>query len=166
MKLLNVNSKKNIRAFIILTFLPIILASIVSAIVRNYTSLYNNLNTPIKIPSIVFIIVWSILYLTMGYASYRIYMVRESGKNIGNSLFAYIVQLILNYLWVFIFFSFRLYGIAFCELIILISVVISTIVLFFKQDKIAAFLLIPYTVWLIFAAFLNFIIWMFNEMLG
>lgn len=166
MKLLNVNGKKNIRAFIILTFLPIILASIVSAIVRNYTSLYNNLNTPIKIPSIVFIIVWSILYLTMGYASYRIYMVRESGKNIGNSLFAYIVQLILNYLWVFIFFSFRLYGIAFCELIILISVVISTIVLFFKQDKIAAFLLIPYTVWLIFAVFLNFIIWMFNEMLG
>ena len=161
MKLLNVNGKKNIRAFIILTFLPIILASIVSAIVRNYTSLYNNLNTPIKIPSIVFIIVWSILYLTMGYASYRIYMVRESGKNIGNSLFAYIVQLILNYLWVFIFFSFRLYGIAFCELIILISVVISTIVLFFKQDKIAAFLLIPYTVWLIFAAFLNFILFEF-----
>ena len=80
MKLLNVNGKKNIRAFIILTFLPIILASIVSAIVRNYTSLYNNLNTPIKIPSIVFIIVWSILYLTMGYASYRIYMVKKVGK--------------------------------------------------------------------------------------
>ena len=67
-------------------------------------------------------------------------MIRDSGKDIGTSLFFYIIQLLLNYLWPVIFFSFRLYGMAFIELIVLFIFVGITFVKFIKLDKIADFI--------------------------
>ena len=91
-------------------------------------------------------------------------MIRDGGKDIGTSLFFYIIQLLLNYLWPVIFFSFRLYGMAFIELIVLFIFVGITFVKFIKLDKIAGFLFIPYMAWLIFAGVLNYFVWWKNEM--
>ena len=100
----------------------------------------------------------------MGFACYRIYMIRDSGENTGTALFYYIVQLLLNYFWYILFFGLRLYGLSFIELIILFIFEIITFIKFIKLDKIAGFLLIPYILWTIFGGVLNFFVWMKNEM--
>lgn len=160
-----VKGKIKVIPLIILTILPLLGGGIVGYLNRNSMNIYMNIERPsFAPPAIVFIVVWTILYLLMGFASYRIYMLRDQDENVGNSLFLYVVQLLLNYLWSFIFFSFRLYGVAFIELVILFIIVLLTFIKFIKLDKLAGILLIPYLLWLIFAGVLNFFIWMKNEM--
>lgn len=100
----------------------------------------------------------------MGLAAYRIYMNNKQGKNDYNGYFNYLVQLLINFLWSIIFFNFRLYGISFILIIILLIFIIITVIKFFKTDKIAGILMIPYILWTVFATYLTFYIWMFNEM--
>lgn len=115
-------------------------------------------------PPIVFSVVWPILYLFMAIAAYRIYMIGKEGTNVKGALTLYGIQLILNFLWSFIFFKFRLYGLAFVELVILFIFIVLTTISFLKKDKIAGILMIPYVLWVAFAGILNFYIWMLNEM--
>lgn len=160
-----VKEKIRIIPLILLTILPLLGGLVVGYLNRNSMNIYNNIKLPsFAPPGYVFPIVWSILYILMGFASYRIYMYRDTEEDIGNSLFIYIVQLLFNYLWSFIFFSFRLYGVAFIELVILFILVVITCIKFIKLDKLAGALLIPYLVWLIYAGVLNFLVWMYNEM--
>lgn len=146
--------------------IPILGGFLVSYINRNAINYYSttvkkHFFTP---PSIVFIIVWSILYLLMGIAAYRIYIRNKVNNDDNGAYFFYLIQLILNFMWSFIFFTFRLYGISFIWIIILFVFVIITFIKFIKIDKIAGLLLVPYMLWLVFAGFLNFFIWVFNEM--
>lgn len=164
-KIFKVNGKFKLLPFIVLTILPVIGGGIIGYLIRNSVGIYEKLDKPIFAPpAITFVIVWGILYLLMGFASYRIYMIRDCGKDVGTSLFFYIIQLLLNYFWPVIFFSFRLYGLAFIELIVLLIFVIITFIKFIKLDKIAGFLLIPYILWIVFAGILNYYIWWKNEM--
>lgn len=160
-----VNGKVKMLPLIGLTLLPILGGGLVGYLNRNSMEIYEKLDKPIFAPpAIVFLVVWVILYLLMGFSSYRIYMIRDGGKDVGTSLFLYIIQLLLNYLWPFIFFSFRLYGLAFIELIILSIFVIRTFIKFIKLDRIAGVCLIPYMIWIVFAGVLNYFIWVKNEM--
>ena len=70
-------------------------------------------------PTMVFFVVWSILYILMGIAAYRIYMKNKKNNDDNGAYFYYLVQLIFNFMYSFIFFTFRLYGIAFIWIIIL-----------------------------------------------
>ena len=112
----------------------------------------------------VFGIVWTILYILMGIAAYRIYMKNKKISDDKGAYFFYLVKLIFNLAWSFLFFTFRLYGISFIWTIILIVLVIITFIKFIKIDKIAGLLLIPYLIWLFYASYLNFFVWVFNEM--
>lgn len=160
-----VNGKIKFLPLIGLTIMPLLGSLVVWYLTMGPMRIYDKIKLPIFAPnSIVFSIVWPIIYLLMGIASYRIYMIRDEGKDVGTALFFYIIQLLLNYLWPFIFFSFRLYGLGFIELIILFIFVIITFVKFIKIDKIAGILLIPYLLWLIFAGTLNYFVWAYNEM--
>ena len=164
-KIFKVNGKFRFIPFIVLTILPLIGGGVIGYFIKDSIAIYEKLDAPIFAPpGIVFPIVWTILYLLMGFASYRIYMLRDSGKDIGTSLFFYIIQLLLNYFWPIIFFSFRLYGLAFIEIIVLAIFVVITFIKFIKLDKIAGFLFIPYILWLIFAGVLNYFVWWKNEM--
>ena len=78
--------------------------------------------------------------------------------------FFYSLQLILNLLWPIIFFSLRLYGIAWIELVIIILLLIITIIKFFKIDKVSGILLVPYILWSGIFLYLNIVIWVLNEM--
>lgn len=152
-------------ALIIFSTLPLLGALFVSYINRNAMQVYNVLEKPsFSPPPLVFMIIWFILYILMGIAAYRIYMIRELGGDIGDSLFFFFIQLLLNYLWFFIFFSFRLYGIAFIEAKIMLVLLIITFVKFLRIDKIAGILLIPLILWIMYANILNFLIWVNNEM--
>jgi tryptophan-rich sensory protein len=108
-------------------------------------------------PDFIFPAVWITLYAIMGYAAYRV-------ASYGNfsALLPYIFQLIFNLAWSWIFFYFKLPPIALADLIILVCMLIWTIAAFFKHDRIASLLLIPYLAWGIFAFWLNLYIVIYN----
>lgn len=99
----------------------------------------------------------------MGIAAYGVWLKGKQGYEVKRALKLYIIQLILNFLWPIIFFRLNLYGIAFLELIILLIFVILTTIEFFKINKASGFLMLPYIIWLFFAAVLNYYIWLLNE---
>lgn len=166
MNIFKVKGKMKVFPLIILTLAPLIGGAIIGYLTKDYTkAVFSTIQKPaFSPPAILFPIVWTILYLLMGFSLYRIYMHREVGENIGAAFFFFIIQLLLNYLWPLIFFSLRLYGLAFIELVILFIFVVITFVKFYRIDKLAGVLLIPYIIWLIFAGVLNFFLWMLNEM--
>lgn len=145
--------------------IPLLGGFLVGYINRNTIDIYNSLKkfflTP---PNIVFVIVWSILYILMGIAAYRIYIKNKEHYDDNGAYFFYLIQLILNFMWSFIFFTFRLYGLSFIWIIILFIFVVITFIKFIRLDKIAGILLIPYMIWLVYAGILNYFIWFFNEM--
>lgn len=102
------------------------------------------------IPSWIFPIVWTILYILMGISSYLVFKKESIIPKI------YLIQLLFNYLWVFIFFTFKQFTLSFIWIIILIILVIFMIKKFYQIDKTSGYLQIPYLIWLIIAAILNF----------
>lgn len=160
------NKKLKFIPLIISIGIPLLIGGITSIIFPNISSIYESLSKPFfSPPQIVFPIVWTILYILMGIASYKVYIRKYDNIDTSSALFVYALQLLLNFLWTIIFFGFRLYGLSFLELILLIIFVILTIIRFYsKAGKCAALLLLPYLIWLIYAGVLNFFIWMLNEM--
>jgi len=160
--------KKRVRIIplIISIAIPLFIGRITSLLIPNMNLIYGDLVKPIFAPPpIVFPITWTILYILMGIASYKVYVLKYNNIDVSSALFVYAIQLLLNFLWTFIFFGFRLYGLAFLELVLLVLFVMLTIMKFYKKaGKKAALLLIPYLIWLLYAGVLNFFIWMLNEM--
>jgi tryptophan-rich sensory protein len=112
-------------------------------------------------PAIVFPIVWTILYILMGLSAYMVYQSDTNYKTM--ALIAYVVQLIVNSLWTLFFFRLEWRLFAFIWLLLLIVLVCITIYKFFKVCKTAAYLQIPYLLWLIYAAILNYSIYTLNK---
>jgi tryptophan-rich sensory protein len=115
-------------------------------------------------PSWVFGVVWPILYLLMGLAAYRVWISGKEGKSTSKALTLYFIQLALNFLWTIIFFRWRLIGLAFFELMLLLIFILLTTFEFFRIDKLAGILMLPYILWVSFAGVLNFTFWMLNNM--
>lgn len=160
-----VRGKIKLLPLIIISISPLLCGLSVLYLNRNAFLVYNMLDKPIfTFPPVVFISIWFVMYLLMGIAAYRIYMIRDQGTDIGNSVFFFLIQLLLSYLWFFIFFSYRLYGLAFIENKIMLIFSIITFTKFLRLDRIAAVLLIPHILWIIYVGVINFFIWMYNEM--
>lgn len=124
-------------------------------------STYNTLNKPpLSPPSIVFPIAWSILYLLMGISIYIIMQSKRKLKK--NARLIYFIQLVINALWTPIFFGFKEYFFAFLWILMLIVLVITMILTFYKISKKAAYIQIPYLLWLLFASYLNFGVFVLN----
>ncbi|MBQ8404514.1 MAG: tryptophan-rich sensory protein [Clostridia bacterium] len=110
---------------------------------------------PLSPPGWLFPVVWSILYTLMGIASYLVITSGEAQKHINTAITFYAVQLIFNFFWSFFFFNLKLYFFSFAWLIVLWLLIIATLVLFSRVSKTAGYLLIPYLLWVSFAAYLN-----------
>lgn len=117
---------------------------------------------PLAPPMILFPIVWSILYALMGIGAARIWMAEPSPAR-SKGLNIYIAQLIVNFFWSLIFFNAQAYGFAFFWLLLLWVLVLWMILTFRKVDPLAAWLQVPYLLWLTFAAYLNAGIWLLNR---
>ena len=117
---------------------------------------------PLSPPGWVFPIAWSILYLLMGYASYRILESDASKEEIKKALFLYGIQLLANFIWPLLFFGGGWFLLSFFWLILLWVLIYLTIRAFSKIDETAGNLLIPYILWVTFAAYLNFGIYLLN----
>jgi len=117
---------------------------------------YKQLNQPpLSPPGWIFPIVWSILYLLMGYASYRIAISQAPREERRKALWFYGIQLFLNFLWPIIFFGLELYWLAFFVLLALWVFIYLAMHLFGAIDDTAENLLIPYLLWVTFAGYLN-----------
>ena len=128
------------------------LAALLSGGMASYPSLYQ---PPLSPPGWVFPIVWSVLYLLMGYASYRILVSGADPYAIRKALTFYGIQLFLNFLWPVFFFGFQWYFLSFILLLVLWAFIYLTMHLFGQIDETAENLLIPYLLWVTFAGYLN-----------
>ena len=112
-------------------------------------------------PNWIFGPVWTLLYLMMGVSLGIIWHSTLEGRKKAMQLFA--VQFVLNLGWSFLFFNLHMLGIAFVEIIAMLIAIIFTIFAFYKVNKTASFLLIPYLCWVSFASFSNISIWLLNK---
>ena len=110
-------------------------------------------------PDWVFGPVWSVLYLSMAIAAWLVWH-RSRGASGPLRIFA--VQLALNITWSALFFGLRNPGAAFAEILLLWAAILATVFAFFRQSRLASGLLLPYLIWVTFAAALNFSIWRLN----
>jgi len=113
-------------------------------------------------PSWIFGPVWTILYTLMGIALYLIWSKGYNKKNIKSAVNLFLVHLVFNTLWSIIFFGQKNLGLAFVVITILWLMIACLIKLFYKLEKKAAYLLLPYIAWVSFASLLNLSIWWLN----
>ncbi len=117
---------------------------------------------PLTPPDIVFPIVWSILFTLMAISAARVWLTDNSRMR-NRSMLIYGLQLFFNFFWSVLFFNFSAYGIAFLWLIVLWVLILLMILQFYKSDKLAGLLQIPYLLWVSFAGYLNYMVWMLNK---
>ena len=129
---------------------------------QNSMEAYESLiKPPLTPPGIVFPIVWGVLFLLMGIGAARIYLSDKPGWK--QALIIFGVQLAVNFLWSLLFFNLQALGFSFIWLIVLWVLIILMIISFWKVDRPAALLQIPYLLWVTFAGYLNCAIWLLNK---
>ena len=116
---------------------------------------------PLSPPAVVFPIVWGILFALMGISAARIYLAPPS-RNRTRGLGLYAVQLFFNFFWSILFFNFQAFGASLLWLVILWALILWMMFTFYQVDKAAAWLQVPYLLWVTFAAYLNFGVWRLN----
>jgi tryptophan-rich sensory protein len=112
-------------------------------------------------PSFVFAPVWTILYAMIGFSFYLIWRERKD-NDVSKQIRLFAIQLVLNFFWSIIFFGWNNLGLAFYEILALLVSIVFMIFSFHKISKTAAYLLVPYALWVSFATLLNYFIWMLN----
>ncbi|NKF20849.1 TspO/MBR family protein [Solimonas marina] len=115
-------------------------------------------------PGSVFGPVWTLLYVMMGVALWRAWR-RRVGRDTGPALVLYALQLLANVLWTWFFFRWRQGGLAFAEVLLLWALVAATIFSFWRVQRLAAVLLLPYFAWVSFAVALTYAVWQRNPAL-
>jgi len=113
-------------------------------------------------PNWVFAPVWTILFLLMGVAAFLVWRSGWQKKKVKIALSIFCVQLVLNTFWSIIFFGWQNPQAAFVEIIFLWLAILVTIIFFAKVSRVAAWLLLPYILWVSFASVLNFSLWQLN----
>lgn len=143
--------------------IPLLVGVISSVLIRQSMQNFAMLEKPpFAPPAWVFPVVWTILYVLMGIASYLILIATAEKEKKENALLLYWYQLAVNFLWPTFFFNFEWYLFSFFWIVLLWVLVFLMILRFYKIDKRAAYLNIPYLIWLLLAAYLNLGIWWRN----
>lgn len=119
------------------------------------------LKPPLTPPSVVFSIVWPILFVLMGISAAMIW--KSTDERRGNAIIIYAFQLLFNAVWSMLFFGFEAYLLSFIWIVLLWFLILLMIISFYRIRPIAGLLQIPYLIWVTFAGYLNFMIWMLNR---
>ena len=129
----------------------------------NITGWYATLHKPsFNPPNYLFGPVWTILYMLMGISLYLILQSpKTDARNTALIIFAF--QMALNFSWSFLFFYFKWPGIAFIEILIMWIAIIMMILTFYRISPPAAYMQVPYLLWVSFASVLNGAIWYLNK---
>jgi len=170
---------KNKKSFIIKALILVIVCEIIGIIGRiataeGVTSWFQTIEKPFfNPPAWLFAPVWTILYFLMGISAALVWhkgtdngrerIFEMDNGNVRTALGLFAIQLFLNFCWSFLFFKYHLLFVAFIEIITMLIFIVLTTVHFYRIDKIAGLLMIPYILWVSFASILNFSLWFLNK---
>lgn len=157
--------KKQTRIYIISVAISLGVGIVSALLTRGNMNIYEEVSTPpLSPPSFLFPVVWTVLFVLMGISAA---MVLTTGTSPlvkrKNALSVYGMSLFFNFFWSIIFFSLRAFLFAFVWLVVLLALIILTIVKYFKINRTAAYLQIPYALWVTFAGYLNLGIFILNR---
>lgn len=143
--------------------IPLAVGGLSALITSGNMDLYTEIEQPaLAPPGWLFPVVWTILYVLMGIALYLVVITRTR-EDKRNAVVSFGVQLFFNFFWSIIFFNARAFLFAFVWLIFLWLAIIANIYFFYKINKNAGKLLIPYLIWVTFAGYLNLAIFLLNK---
>lgn len=154
---------KKLKPYIISVIISLAVGGVSALLTKNNMNIFEKINMPpLSPPSVVFPIVWAVLYILMGISSAIIYKNGTDREEVQSALKVYALQLAVNFFWSLIFFNMQAYLFAFIWLILLWVLVIAMIVKFKKISPAAAWLQIPYLLWITFAGYLSLMIYLLN----
>ncbi len=152
------------RLLLLCIAIPLLVGALAGFLTRNSMEVFAMVEKPsISPPAWVFPVVWTILYILMGISSYLILNSDAGERAKEGAIRIYGLQLVVNFLWPTFFFNFGWYGFSFFWILILWVLVVVMIVWFYDIKRMAGYLNIPYLIWLTFAVYLNFGIWVLNR---
>ncbi len=156
---------KKFKPYIVSILIALAVGGISAFFTRNNMDIYNEIQMPpLSPPSFLFPIVWSILYVLMGISSAMIYTTENgSVDEKREALKIYAASLLVNFSWSIVFFNFRAFLTSFAVLLLLLFLILKTISAYKSILPRAAYLQIPYAVWVAFAGYLNLAIWILNK---
>lgn len=144
--------------------LPLTVGGIAGALTSDSVDVYKSLVLPNAAPPAgVFPVVWTVLYILMGIAAYLVWKSNADQTDKKCALILYLVQLAVNFIWPLLFFKLDHYLFAFIWLMALLVLIVLTIMAFSKISKLAARLMIPYLLWVLFASYLNLSVYLLNQ---
>ena len=144
-------------------FIPLVIGGFSALFTSQAMKMFETMNQPpLSPPAILFPIVWTILYLVMGIGAYLIGISDAPEEEIQKAERVYKAQLAVNFLWPTFFFHFQWYLFSFVWLLLLWVLALNMIIRFWNISKTAAKMNFPYLIWLTFAAYLNFGIYLLN----
>ena len=148
--------KIKIKPLVVALILPLATGGLASLLSRGRMDLFGTVEKPpLSPPAWLFPVAWTILYVLMGVASYRVFTARAASAEKNRALLFYGIQLAFNFFWTLIFFNLGAYWFAFVWLAALLALIVITTMKFRRIDRPAAYLMLPYIVWVIFAGYLN-----------
>lgn len=118
---------------------------------------------PFSPPNWLFGPVWLTLYTLMGLALALVWAKGIGDKKVKQAVILFAVQLFLNLLWSILFFGLHLTFLAFLEILLMLGFIVLTTLSFYRIERRAAYLMLPYLAWVSFASVLNFSIWFLNR---
>ena len=143
--------------------LPLAVGGLASFVTSDAMAAFGELQQPpLSPPGWLFPVVWTILYLLMGLAFYMVTVSGAEEDKVNAAQKIYYGQLAANFLWSLIFFNLEQYFIAFLWLLFLWVLILITLFRFYRIRPLAGYLLIPYILWVTFAGYLNFGIFLLN----
>ena len=154
-----------IKPYVISIAIALSVGGLSALFTKNNMEMYGNIaKPPLSPPGWVFPVAWGILYVLMGIGAAQIY-INRSGKeeDARSALFVYGLQLLVNFFWSMIFFNMQAFLFAFIWLIILWVLVIVMIIMFKRVNKTAAYIQIPYLLWVTFAGYLTLAVYILNR---
>lgn len=154
---------KKTKQILICLAIPLVVGGLSALVTRGGMDTFEKINKPsLSPPGWLFPVVWTVLFILMGIASYLVLVSGKPQMDINRALVVYGIQLIFNFFWSIFFFNFSLYLFSFFWLVLLWLLILATTVLFYRISKPAGYLMIPYLLWVTFAGYLNFQIYLLN----
>lgn len=148
------------KTLIICILIPLAVGGLSALLTKNGMEAFNAANKPpLTPPNWLFPVVWSILFVLMGIASYLVYTADAPSRT---ALSVYALQLVFNFFWSIFFFNMQWYLFALVWLVVLWFLILLTTLLFRKSSKAASYLMIPYLLWVAFAGYLNLGVYLLN----
>jgi len=156
------NMKKKVLPYLVFPALSLLVGSVSALLTGENMMLYQTVEKPaLAPPALLFPIVWTVLYLLMGVSAAMVY--NAAGQYRRKGLLLFFAQLAVNFFWSILFFNFRAFLVAFLWLVLLWALAAAMLAAFFKTQRLAGLLQVPYLLWLTFAAYLNFSVYLLNS---